>query len=101
MRQAENGYVEFSVLAKGDTLELIDWLANENGLSRSTIAGGLLDLAISLVSNVSTQAHQMLTDGATTDDIQQFMRDAYAARKPSTQKKAKTNVINTEATPLK
>ena len=100
-RQAEDGYVEFVVRAKGETLKLIDLFAYENGVNRSAVVEGFLDMAISLVSGTLVRADQMLAEGATMNDVQQVMREAFTATKPRMAKKAKTNVIKSEVTQLK
>lgn len=100
-RQAEDGYVEFVVRAKGETLKLVDLFAYENGVSRSAVVEGFLDMAISLVGGTLVRADKMLAEGATMNDVQQVMREAFTAKNPSAQIKAKTNVITSEVTQLK
>lgn len=100
-RQAEDGYVEFVVRAKGETLKLIDLFAYENGMSRSTVVTKFLDMAVSNVCDTLVQADQMLSEGATSEEIQQFMQVALTATRPNTQKKTKINVIKSEVTQLK
>lgn len=100
-RQAEDGYVEFVVRAKGETLKLIDLFAYANGVSRSTVVTEFLDMALALVNGTLVRADQMLAKGATAHDVQQVMREAFTATKPNTPKRAKTKVIKSEVTQLK
>lgn len=98
---AENGYVEFVVRARGETLNFIDSFASKNGETRVYVVEQFLDMAISIVRGTLVRADQMLAEGATMEEIQQFMRAAFTATKPNTSKKTKTNVIKSEVTQLK
>ena len=100
-RQADDGYVEFFVRAKGETLKFIDLFANKNQMSRSAVVAWFLDMAISRTSGTLDQTVQMLAEGATQDDVLQVWREAFTEPKPNKQKKTKTNVIRTEVTRLK
>lgn len=100
-RQAEDGYVEFVVRAKGETLKFIDLFAHKNEMSRSAVVAWFLEMAISRTSGTLDRTVQMLAEGATQDDVLQVWREEFTATKANTQKKAKTNVIRTEVTPLK
>lgn len=98
---AENGYVEFVVRARGETLNFIDSFASENGETRVHVVEQFLDMAISIVRGTLIRADQMLSEGATIDDVRQVMHEAFTATKPNTPKKTKVNVIKSEVTQLK
>ncbi len=99
--KSESGYIEFVVRVRGETLKFIDLFASENEVTRSRVVEEFLDMAISIVRGTLVRADQMLAEGSTVNDIQQVMREAFTATKPSTQKKAKTSVMKSEVTPLK
>lgn len=82
-RQATEGTrAEFMISLSGETLKFVNWMAENNDVSRARVVQEFLDLAIHIVHSTVTHADQMLSNGASMDDIQAVMRQAFTAPRP-------------------
>lgn len=70
---------EFMVTLAGGTLAFVDQMAQHNNVSRSRVVQEILDMAIALVRDTVVQAGKMLDGGASIDEVQGVMRQAFAS----------------------
>lgn len=74
---AEGTRAEFMVSLSGGPLEFVDQMAEHNGVSRSRVVHEFLEMAITLVRNAAFQADQMLANGASMEEIERIMSQAF------------------------
>ncbi len=75
----EGTRAEFMISLSGETLKFVSQMAESNGVSRAAVVQEFLDMAIHIVQSTVTKADRMLTDGASMDEVQSVMRQAFSA----------------------
>lgn len=76
---ADGSRAEFMISLSGETLRFVDSMAENNDVSRARVVQEFLDMAIRIVQGAVAHAGQMLANGASMDEIQAVMRQAFAA----------------------
>lgn len=91
-RKAAEGRAEFMVSIAGETLAFVDQFAKHNGVTRSEVVQEFLDMAIAKIRGTVVRADQMLADGASMDDVQNVIREAFSVPEPRTEEPNKESV---------
>lgn len=73
----EGTRAEFTVSLSGGPLEFVDQMAQHNNVSRSRVVHEVLEMAIALVRNTAFRADQMLSNGASMEEVERIMSQAF------------------------
>ena len=91
----EGTRAEFMISLSGETLKFVNWMAENNDVSRARVVQEFLDMAIHIVQSTAAHADQMLANGASMEEIQVVMRQAFAVPRPHA-KDAQQEVLPTK-----
>lgn len=80
LKQAHEGYAEFTVRATGDTLNFIDLYAAANGVTRTDVVAAFLDMAISRMGQAMGHALERMKQGQSAEDAMAVVRDELTFR---------------------
>jgi hypothetical protein len=78
LRQAHEGYAEFTVRASGDTLNFIDLYATSNGIARTEVIAAFLDLAINRIGHAMGRALERMKQGDAPEVAMSLVHDELA-----------------------